>query len=123
MQNTRLAFFILFLAVTFSCTKEKSTSKLQFKATASEKVTLSTGVFMIGDATTNFSATGQSWESAEINIPDSVHKVNITLSGSIAPGYAGTLKAQIFINGELKAEETAGPSAASTIIVIAEHSF
>lgn len=122
MQNTRIgsAVLVFFLAATLSCTKEKEdpVNKVQFKGTASEGVKISNGVFIIGGVPTNFSGSGRTYESDIINIPDSIHDANITLSGSVTPGYLGRLKAQIFVNGELKAEDSVKGATSSLIVYI-----
>lgn len=126
MQSNRIisALLVLILSATFSCSKEKAGNTVQFKGIGSEYVTITSGNFFVGDAQTNFTGSSRTWESAEINIPDSVHDVNVTVVGSIRPGgFSGNLQVQVFINGELKAEKTSAQSAGSAVIVIVDHSF
>ncbi|WP_316734976.1 hypothetical protein [Pedobacter aquatilis] len=118
MKNTKiktfvLSFFALILITSlFSCKKDdvespsKSSHKVVFKLEASAGSNLSTVVYGYdSQITTATSLTGTTWTSAEITVPAGTNIINIA-ANAMGANANSTLKAQIFVDGELKREGT-----------------
>jgi hypothetical protein len=115
---------ILFAAMlTTSCSKDKDdnnspvTHKVQFKAEASaggSVYSASYGVDSDAHSATNLS--GTSWSSPELTAPAGAYNANIVLNG-VGTGNSSTLKVGIYVDGELKKEESASPGRVLSVIL------
>lgn len=115
---------ILFAAMlTVSCSKDKDdnntpvTHKVQFKATAGAGGNIQTASYGVdGDAHTANNLSGASWSSPELTAPAGAYNANILVNGSGASD-ASTLKVGIYIDGQLKKEESASPGKVLTVML------
>ncbi|WP_316830860.1 hypothetical protein [Pedobacter aquatilis] len=112
--KTWVLSFVAFVMVTslFACKKDnevgpsKTSHKVVFKLEASAGSSISTVVYGYdSNATTSTSLSGTSWTSPEITVPAGTITLNIA-SGATGANANSTLKAQIYVDGELKKEGT-----------------
>lgn len=116
MKNIKIKTFVLsFFAMILvtglmSCKKDdaetpsKSSHKVVFKLVASAGSNISTVVYGYnGQVTTATSLSGTTWTSPEITAPAGTISLNIA-AGATGANANSTLKAQIFVDGEMKAE-------------------
>lgn len=117
---------ILSLTVLFSCKKDENDApagshKVVFKLVGSSGVNLSTVVYSDGSGKTESftSLSGSSWTSEEYIIPSSAQVVAFT-SSAIGPDASSTMVAEIWVDGEKKAE---GKSTGTVLGAAASYSF
>lgn len=116
MKNIKIKTFVLsfFALVLFtglmSCKKDerespsKSSHKVVFKLEASAGSNISTVVYGYdSQITTATSLSGTTWTSQEITVPAGTISINIA-ANAIGANTNSTLKAQIYVDGELKRE-------------------
>lgn len=104
----------MFLGLVSSCSDDDNTGsgnsggthKVVFKAVASEGSNVTFTIYSVGNQSTSASSlSGTTWSSPEITIPAGTQTVYFTASADGASA-SSTLKAQIYVDGELKAEGT-----------------
>ncbi|GAA4211202.1 hypothetical protein GCM10022289_39830 [Pedobacter jeongneungensis] len=118
MKNIKIKTFVLsfFALVLFtglmSCKKDdaetpsKSSHKVVFKLEASAGSNISTVVYGYDtQVTTATSLSGTTWTSQEITVPAGTISLNIA-AGATGANATSTLKARIYVDGELKSEGT-----------------
>lgn len=98
----------------------RTTHKLVFKAEGSAGVNLTVVAYGYDTQITSASnLSGNTWSSAEINVPASAVSANITINGTGVSSTA-TLKVQIYVDGQLKKEAT---STGTILSATGQHSF
>ena len=117
MKNTKIKTFVLsfFALVLFtglmSCKKDsdkpsKSAHKVVFKLEASAGSNLSVAVYGYdAKTTTNTGLSGTTWTSPEITVPAGTN-IAIISGGGDGLNANSTIKAQVYVDGELKEEGT-----------------
>ena len=134
MKNTKIktwviSFFALILVTGFmGCKKDddnvegpsKTSHKVVFKMVASAGSNISTVVYgydsQITSATT---LSGTTWTSPEITVPAGTISLNVT-GNARGVDASSSLKAQIYVDGELKKE---GSSTGAVLSALASYSF
>lgn len=129
MKVLRKILFPALLIVTLfsACKKDdkddapgRTSHKLVFKAVGSAGVNLSIVAYGYDTQITSASnLSGNTWSSAEINVPASAVSANITINGNAVASTA-TLKVQIYVDGQLKKEAT---STGTILSGTAQYSF
>ena len=115
---------ILFAAMlTASCSKDKddnnttATHKVVFKAEASGGGTIDRASYGVdGEAHSAINLSGTSWTSPELTAPAGAYNANIVVNG-VGTGSTSRLKVGIYVDGELKKEESANPGVALSVIL------
>lgn len=122
----KILFPALMVAALFtSCSKDDdkpsaTSHKVVFKAIGSTGVELDIAVFGYDDqATTLSNLSGNTWTSTEITAPASAHNVKAVING-LGPNASATLKVQVLVDGEVKAE---GTSAGTVLSGLASYNF
>lgn len=124
MKKIFLLIAVATLALTFnSCSKSSpGTSKVQYKLVGSAGVQISSVAYATdgtGGANTITEVGTQTWESEEYTFDN--NKGYATMSASATgPDNNATLKAQIFVNGQLKKESSATGTILATSVSAAE---
>lgn len=121
-----LSFFaVMLFTCLISCKKDedqpsKSSHKVVFKLEASAGSNITTVVYGYDtNATTATSLSGTTWTSPEITVPAGTMMLNIA-SGATGANANSTLKAQIYVDGELKKE---GTSSGAVLSASASYQF
>lgn len=101
---------VMILSFVESCRKDDDTSeeiktqKIVFKAEASSGVNITKAVYGIdGNPITVSGLNGTTWTSPEVNVEGVVYNSNVVVNATGVDA-ASTLKVQIWVDGQLKAE-------------------
>lgn len=103
-----------------SCSKDKNndssaTHKVLFKAEASAGGKINTASYGVdGDPHTDINLNATTWSSAELTAPAGAYNANIIVNGE-GTSSASTLKVQIYVDGDLKKEQTSNPGQALSV--------
>lgn len=122
IKTTLLSFFaVLLFAGLISCKKDenqepsKTSHKVVYKLEASAGSELSVVVYGYdSQLTSNSSLSGTTWSSPEITVPAGTVVLSVTGNATGANANS-TLKAQIYVDGELKREGLSSGTALSAI--------
>ncbi|MFX1708661.1 hypothetical protein PV783_32150 [Chitinophaga sp. CC14] len=122
----KILFPALMVAALFtSCSKDDdkpagTSHKVVFKAIGSTGVELNIAVFGYDDqATTLSNLSGNTWTSNEITAPASARNVKAVING-LGPNVSATLKVQVLVDGQVKAE---GTSSGTVLSGLASYNF
>jgi hypothetical protein len=112
-----LTLAVLATLVFTSCSKKddpaKSSHTIVFKAKTSSDAHVDTAIYGYDSkVTTASSLSGATWASPEVSVPAGATMANVVVNG-IGTGASSTLKVEIYVDGQLKAEGTSSGEALS----------